>query len=55
MTSRRLALPLPDAAFESFDPRDAPSLDMEQERLRDSIQASCVHLEQWLNTNKYSV
>jgi hypothetical protein len=55
MTSRRLALPLPDAAFESFDPRDAPSLNMDADKLRMSIQASCVYLEQWLNTNKYGV
>jgi hypothetical protein len=55
MTSRRLALPLPDAAFESFDPRDAPSLNMDADKLRASIQASCVYLEQWLNTNTYGV
>ena len=53
MTSRRVALPLPDTAFESFDPRNAPSLNMEPDALRTNLQASRVYLEEWLNTNKY--
>lgn len=54
MTSRRVALPLPDPLFARFDPRDAPSLDMEGDKLREGIQASCLYFEQWLNTNEYS-
>jgi hypothetical protein len=52
-TSHRVALPLDDAAFATFDPARAPSLVDAPDALRTALVPSVAHLERWLTSNGY--
>jgi hypothetical protein len=54
MTTGRVALPLNDRDFDTFDPANAPSLNDSKELLAQRLKNGRDHLEQWLDVNAYS-